>query len=463
MTLRVAWDKTHLKSIPRVISGLQDSGHNVETEISNIVRSYADKGIVLSDEEATSEYVANFSEEYLFNSEESINRLARENPNLFIRVYDWIKDTITKIGATKETKFLIDAQRKYEKALRTVKQNNNSNTIFFAVKDSSKDSIKTQIKNNIANIDTKKVVSVVEYEAQSGKTRTQMIEYYKKALKTKIMAPIQRQDFGDVRFEIKDISRGLEYLNTDGERAAMLTVPDVIKRGSAIFDRVNHKQRSYDTVTFAGLVTINGKKGVVGVVVKLGGKNRYKTHRVLMPDGTEYVFENKKTEHTDVGMISEDNRGRTISSVSVDSITQGAEKGNEKFSISYTDKNVPVVVVNDDIVRYSHNDKELIKNVKKAVSKFRTIPVHGQEIKILSSTQREITGSKSTQNLRHRDVQKYNDKMRTLAHPYDVMYASTNYINEEAKHLRKDNIVDFSRGEVLIDVSMVSSFYGLFG
>ncbi|WP_373726065.1 hypothetical protein, partial [Bacteroides heparinolyticus] len=141
----------------------------------------------------------------------------------------------------------------------------------------------------------------------------------------------------------------------------------------------------------------------------------------------------------------------------------GAEKGNEKFSISYTDKNVPVVVVNDDIVRYSHNDKELIKNVKKAVSKFRTIPVHGQEIKILSSTQREITGSKSTQNLRHRDVQKYNDKMRTLAHPYDVMYASTNYINEEAKHLRKDNIVDFSRGEVLIDVSMVSSFYGLFG
>ena len=34
---------------------------------------------------------------------------------------------------------------------------------------------------------------------------------------------------------------------------------------------------------------------------------------------------------------------------------------NEKNSAPYTNKNIPVVVVNDDIVKYSPTDKELLK------------------------------------------------------------------------------------------------------
>lgn len=99
---------------------MREAGYDVDQSISDIISDYARQGKNLTNEEAQKEFVAKFAGEYLFNSEKSIERLARENPNVFQRVYDWIVDTIKKIGADDETKFLIDAQRKYEKTLRTV-------------------------------------------------------------------------------------------------------------------------------------------------------------------------------------------------------------------------------------------------------------------------------------------------------------------------------------------------------
>lgn len=102
---------------------MREAGYDVEGAINQIQADYKRAGKELSPEQAKKEFIAKFSEEYLFNSEKSIERLARENPNVFRQIYDWIVDTVRKIGATDETKFLIDAQRKYEKALRTVGKN----------------------------------------------------------------------------------------------------------------------------------------------------------------------------------------------------------------------------------------------------------------------------------------------------------------------------------------------------
>ena len=102
---------------------MREAGNDVDAALQSIIEDYAKIGQNLTPEQAKKEYVAKFSEEYLFNSEKSIERLARENPNLFQRIYDWIVDTIAKMGASQETKFLINAQRKYEKALRTVGKN----------------------------------------------------------------------------------------------------------------------------------------------------------------------------------------------------------------------------------------------------------------------------------------------------------------------------------------------------
>ena len=104
-----------------VVKGMKENGFDVNA-IKDEIKDFYDGnlGKQLTDDEALKEVVANFSGEYLFNSEKSIERLSRENPGLFRRIYDWIVDTINKFGKDDSTKFLIDAQRKYEKALRTV-------------------------------------------------------------------------------------------------------------------------------------------------------------------------------------------------------------------------------------------------------------------------------------------------------------------------------------------------------
>lgn len=123
----------------------------------------------------------------------------------------------------------------------------------------------------------------------------------------------------------------------------------------------------------------------------------------------------------------------------------------ERFSLSKTTDNKPVVVINDDITRYASSNKELVKLVKKYISRFKKVPINGQNIMFLKESGKEYTNSKYSKYLEKNEKQKYYDKMRLSAHPQDIIYATTNYINEGLKHSRTDNIVDFARGELLFD------------
>ena len=112
-------------------NSMRDAGYDVDQSLKDIISDYAAAGKQLTAEEAQKEFTAKFAEEYLFNSEKSIERLARENPSIFRQIYDWIVDTLHKIGASDETKFLIEAQRKYEKALRTVGSSQNTDAKYL--------------------------------------------------------------------------------------------------------------------------------------------------------------------------------------------------------------------------------------------------------------------------------------------------------------------------------------------
>jgi len=101
---------------------------------------------------------------------------------------------------------------------------------------------------------------------------------------------VSRQSFGDVSFSINDINRSLGYVKTESEAAAYFVVHKVIKQGVEIGKHKNHKNRKIDTITFGAPVEINGVRGNMAVVVKTAGKNRYKAHRVLTPDGRVINF-----------------------------------------------------------------------------------------------------------------------------------------------------------------------------
>ena len=123
------------------------------------------------------------------------------------------------------------------------------------------------------------------------------------------------------------------------------------------------------------------------------------------------------------------------------------------YALKKTTDNTPVVVVNDDITRNAHNEKELIKAVKNSLGKFKRVPIKGQSIYFDKKTKSEYTYSRYTQKLRKKNPQVYKDKMRVAGHTQDIVYATTEYVNEGLKHPRNDDIVDFARGNVLIDVS----------
>ena len=89
-----------------------------------------------------------------------------------------------------------------------------------------------------------------------------------------------------------------------------------------------------NTVTIAAPVKINGKKGIVGVVVKKTKGNRYKTHRIVMPDGTVFAFEKNKTEATTASMTNrKTGEGPAITPVLDNSISAEGTKNNTKYSL----------------------------------------------------------------------------------------------------------------------------------
>lgn len=107
-----------------IFKGLEENGYDLTALRAAKKEQYSKHlGKEISDAYTDRELLAEFCGEYLFNSEKSIERLAREEPNIFRKVYEWIVDTISKIGASDEKKFLIDAQRKYEKVLDDIRKN----------------------------------------------------------------------------------------------------------------------------------------------------------------------------------------------------------------------------------------------------------------------------------------------------------------------------------------------------
>lgn len=116
---------------------------------------------------------------------------------------------------------------------------------------------------------------------------------------------VDREHFGVVLLEYNQINKALNYLDTDAEKVALLAVPRVIKRGIKADYHEEHKgRRNVDSIAFAAPIEINGKRGNMGVVVqRVQGTNRYKTHRIIIPDGSVFIFESKKQRRKPVASL----------------------------------------------------------------------------------------------------------------------------------------------------------------
>ena len=129
------------------------------------------------------------------------------------------------------------------------------------------------------------------------------------------------------------------------------------------------------------------------------------------------------------------------------------EADGARYSIEQTDRGKPVVVIDTDILNgVSDADK------KNAVRKFISqnypngIRVGNGVIEVTGKTGKEYTRSGYSQYIEKNDGQVYDDKLRAAGNLDEAVRASTDYVNEEIKHPRKDNIKEFARGRVLMRI-----------
>ena len=130
-----------------------------------------------------------------------------------------------------------------------------------------------------------------------------------------------------------------------------------------------------------------------------------------------------------------------------------ARKDGGKFSIAYTTENKPVVVIEEDILA-GKDPSEWVKTVKNTIrDKFSGgIPVSGRLVKVTKETRNEFTYSEYTKNVKYKDNVTYKDKFTSANHLDEIVLASTNYVNEDLKHERRDSFKEFARGDVLMRV-----------
>lgn len=127
--------------------------------------------------------------------------------------------------------------------------------------------------------------------------------------------------------------------------------------------------------------------------------------------------------------------------------------GTARFSIRYDQNNKPYVVIEEDILA-GVPQKDWVKTVKDNLrQKFPNgVTVGNNVIEMDKQSREEMTYSRYTRHLMRTAPELYADKLRATNNADEILRASRNYVNEALAHPRRDNIQQFARGEVLMQV-----------
>lgn len=165
--------------------------------------------------------------------------------------------------------------------------------------------------------------------------------------------------------------------------------------------------------------------------------------------GLSYVIKNSEQVKS-ADPITYDDSGNVIP------LTERFDSGNRdiRWSLSGTTDGRPVAVIDKDILD-GIPESEWKSVARKAISEGFPdgIAVQGKNIRVNQTTRREYTKSDYTQWLFNHSKGVFADKMRAAANLDDAVLAATNWTKDGGlKHPRKDNFVDFGRGNVLMSI-----------
>ena len=101
-----------------------------------------------------------------------------------------------------------------------------------------------------------------------------------------------------------------------------------------------------------------------------------------------------------------------------------------------------------------NNGRSIAENINLILKNFNNIiDVKGQKIRINKTTNGEWRVGSAARKLLETDRQAYNDKIKAIANADDILKAANKWVGEKVKHTRKDDIVEFARGNVRYKVA----------
>ena len=223
---------------------LRADGVDSQTLKDRIKAEYSERGVELDDDGANRELVAKYAEEFLFTDEASIQRLANQNRSLARRIKDWIHGMVVKFKGTRQEKALLEAEKKYIKALNNSTGARKTGKTQYSISGSDYGLFKT----NDPKIDSEK--ENLSYQDASILLDNQIGLYYRSSEKTDGMS-----DFGHAMFVDKN---GLENLSSyRGEQIFSVSGNDLYDindlKDSILSARNKTQEESFDLDDFADL------------------------------------------------------------------------------------------------------------------------------------------------------------------------------------------------------------------
>jgi hypothetical protein len=302
---------------------LRGYGGDEDRAVQDYQQRYAQKGYNLTVDGAMDEMAADYTE-YLMENPGEFERVVLDNRTVARRIYDAVRQVVANIRAAftgtardraaleqtgRSYKQLQEGLRLWETALRAaedvtrtaedlraqgaeVRTAQNAGGMEPAAQFSERREIahiKEQIRDAQDRLNAMGIVAKKDGISRKGKTAAQFENEMKEQL-AGISSKIDVLGLGIVEFGKSEIETGLSYAHTNAEIASILLVPSVLKRGADISGHEDHKSRGFSTKTIAAPVEINKQRGNMAVVLTQTGKNRYKAHRILAPDGNVFVL-----------------------------------------------------------------------------------------------------------------------------------------------------------------------------
>lgn len=133
------------------------------------------------------------------------------------------------------------------------------------------------------------------------------------------------------------------------------------------------------------------------------------------------------------------------------SISQTSKGSDSQYSIKYDDSNTPYVEVDKDVLA-GVPQNQWVSTIKQYIPNISSVIVGNENININRTTKKEYLNSKYSQYISRNNSSVYKDKLNALQNIDEIIKATHNYVNESLNHTRKDNIIQFSRGEVNLRV-----------